>query len=105
MEEKYIEILEQAVEKYGKHAQVLQTIEEMSELTKELLKNINRGKENRKEIVAETADVIIMLYQITMIYNKEDEQFDGKVFQTVKKKINRLKKRMDEIRKQVEEEE
>lgn len=35
MEEKYIEILEQAVEKYGKEAQVYQTVEEMSELKKE----------------------------------------------------------------------
>lgn len=96
MEEKYIEILEQAVEKYGKEAQVYQTVEEMSELTKELIKNVNRGKSNVQEIAEETADVIIMLYQITMIYNKEDEQFDGKVFQTVKKKINRLKKRMDD---------
>lgn len=96
MEVKYIDILEQAVAKYGKHAQVLQAIEEMSELTKELLKNINRGKENRKEIAEETADVMIMLYQIAMIYDKEDKNFSDIVFDTMIKKIKRLKKRMDD---------
>lgn len=37
-----MDIITGLIIKYGKKAQVMQTIEEMSELTKELLKNINR---------------------------------------------------------------
>ena len=37
---------ERALKTWGKEAQMLQVIEEMSELTKEILKNINRGKNN-----------------------------------------------------------
>lgn len=37
-----MDITTRLINKYGKPAQVMQTIEEMTELTKELLKNINR---------------------------------------------------------------
>lgn len=37
-----MDIITRLINKYGKPAQVLQAIEEMSELAKELLKNINR---------------------------------------------------------------
>ena len=37
-----MDIITRLINKYGKPAQVMQTIEEMSELAKELLKNINR---------------------------------------------------------------
>lgn len=66
------EILEQAIAKWGKQAQLLMVLEEMSELQKEILKNINRGKDNVAEIVDETADVEIMLTQLKYIYNITD---------------------------------
>ena len=37
-----MDIITRLINKYGKDRQVMQTIEEMSEVTKELLKNINR---------------------------------------------------------------
>ena len=37
-----MDIITRLINKYGKDHQVIQTIEEMTELTKELLKNINR---------------------------------------------------------------
>ena len=64
MEKVDTEILEQAIAKWGKQAQLLMVLEEMSELQKEILKNINRGKDNVAEIVDETADVEIMLTQL-----------------------------------------
>lgn len=96
MEQKQLEILRKAVEKYGKNAQVIQAIEEMSELTKELIKNINRGKENEKEIILEIADVQIMIFQLIMIYSKEDKDLNEKLLGGMEYKIQRLKERMGE---------
>lgn len=62
-------LLHKAVEKWGKQAQLLMVLEEMSELQKEILKNINRDKDNINEIIEETADVEIMLEQLKYIYN------------------------------------
>ena len=55
------------VSHYSKEQQVMQSIEEMSELTKELTKNINRGKNNIEEIKGEVADVMIMIMQLVVI--------------------------------------
>ena len=53
---------------WGKEPQMLQVIEEMSELTKEILKNVNRKKDNIKELIEEAADVEIMLGQLKICY-------------------------------------
>lgn len=48
----------------------------MTELAKELLKNINRGKENRKEILEEYVDVDFMLKQVKEMYEFTDEEIE-----------------------------
>ena len=74
LEEKYQKIIVDILNRYGKEKQVLQAVEEMSELSKELVKNINRGEKNRTEIILEIADVTIMLAQLNYIYDiKQDE--------------------------------
>ena len=50
-------VLKRALETWGEEAQMLMVVEEMSELMKEVLKNINRKKNNIAEIIEETADV------------------------------------------------
>lgn len=70
-------IMLQLIEKYGKDAQVIQTLEEMSELQKELIKNINRGADNRKEILAEFIDLRFMLEQIKVIYDFTDSEIQN----------------------------
>ena len=67
------EILEKAIQTWGKQAQVLMVLEEMAELQKEILKNINRGKENLDELIDETTDVEIMLTQLKLIYGIDDQ--------------------------------
>ena len=69
MKKEYEEILKRAINTWGKNAQLLVVLEEMSELQKEILKNINRGKDNINEIIDETADVEIMLEQLKYIFN------------------------------------
>ena len=91
LEEKYIEIIQQILNKYDKNQQVLQTVEEMSELTKELIKNINRNKENETEIILEIADVQIMLMQLIEIY-----KIDGnKLLGAIEYKLLRQKERIE----------
>lgn len=89
------EILQQAVDTYGKEAQVDMAIEEMSELTKALLKHRRAEKspeawdyeKTRQSILEETADVIIMLTQLLMIYGGRE---------VVQKDINDKVKRLEE---------
>ncbi len=85
------EILKKAIHKWGKHAQLLMVLEEMSELQKEILKNINRGKENLNEIIDETADVEIMLDQLKYIFGIHDQ-----VAEHIPLKLEKVKARLDD---------
>lgn len=91
LNEKYIKIINKIINKYGKEAQVLQTVEEMSELTKELIKNINRGKDNESEITLEIADVLIMIMQLVEIYNIDGDKILG----AMEYKLLRQQERME----------
>lgn len=61
------ETYQAAIDKYGAHHQMMMCIEEMSELTKELCKNM-RGRKNRENIAEEIADVQIMLEQMKILH-------------------------------------
>lgn len=90
------EVLKAAISTYGKDAQVDMAIEEMSELTKALLKyrrsknttDIEYGK-LRSNIIEEAADVLIMVVQILMMFDK-----DGECQAEVDYKVNRLYERL-----------
>ena len=84
-------IYKRALKVWGKEPQMLQVIEEMSELTKEILKNINRKKNNLDEIIEETADVEIMLNQLKCCYDIEKQVDDYKV-----QKLLKIEKRLEE---------
>ncbi|MBO7556032.1 MAG: hypothetical protein J6T72_01375 [Alphaproteobacteria bacterium] len=86
---------ERALAAWGKEPQMLQVIEEMSELTKEILKNINRNKDNVDELVEETADVEIMLEQLKLCYNIVDRVEEYKAA-----KLKKIDQRLDEWEKQ-----
>ena len=64
------DLYERALRVWGKQPQMLQAIEEMSELIKEILKNVARGKDNLNELIEEAADVEIMLGQLKCCYGK-----------------------------------
>lgn len=74
------ELYKAAVQKFGERAQILVTIEEMSELTKALLKYIRHEDFNQgdyddivESIAEERADVSIMLNQLTVIFGKNED--------------------------------
>lgn len=78
------EVLQECIDTYGADKQIDQTIKELSELAKALLKHRQLEGENvnsasaadlvkaRTDILERTADVIIMLTQIIMIFGDRD---------------------------------
>ena len=81
---------------FGDESQKIMAIEEMSELIKELTKEL-RDRGDVEHIAEEIADVEIMLSQLKIIYNVHD-----KVASVRDYKLNRISKIMDELeRKQV----
>ena len=67
-----LEIIQKAVGTYGPEAQTDMMLEEMSELTKALLKHRrNPGAETLANIREEMADVQIMLDQMRLIYGDD----------------------------------
>lgn len=83
------QVLSRAIEQYGRDAQEKMVLEEMSELQKEICKNW-RGKDNRREIAEEIADVEIMLDQLKLMFDVEH------LVDTVKKeKVERLRRRLE----------
>lgn len=90
------EVLQECVNTYGAEAQVDMAVEEMSELTKALLKYRRKEaqgskdlEEARENILEEVADVIIMLTQLIMIYGGRDL-----VQETIENKVDRQIKRL-----------
>lgn len=78
-----------AIVQYGHMAQTMVAIEEMSELTKELCKLINRGGNNMDRVAEEIADVTIMMEQLRIMYGINEE-----VCEHMDLKVERLHQRL-----------
>ncbi|MCL2439431.1 MAG: hypothetical protein FWD15_02865 [Alphaproteobacteria bacterium] len=87
-----IAILDRAYKTLGRDSQVAIAIEEMAELTKELCKNLTRGRDNVAGITEELADVYVVLAQIKNMYGIDDAKLD----QIAADKIERLHQRLDQ---------
>lgn len=89
-------ILKRAIDHYGIDNQLTKTIEELSELTKEICKLKIAGKDfngadlirAKQHILEEKADVYIMLMQLDLYFGESLAYIDAK--------IARLKEWMDE---------
>lgn len=84
-------ILERAIEVYGKDMQLNVAIEEFSELIKEICKH-KRGEDNRDNILEEMADCYIMMNQIEIIFDIKAKD----IITVVEEKLSRLEKRLEE---------
>lgn len=69
------EILQKAIETFGKDYQLTVAIEELSELAKELCK-FKRYGNNRNKIIEEMGDVCIVLSELMLILEIEPEELD-----------------------------
>lgn len=83
------DILQWAITKYGKDAQMKMVLEEMSELQKEICKRW-RGKDNLDAIAEEVADLEIMLDQVKLMLDIQVH-----VQQRRTEKLLRLQKRLE----------
>lgn len=90
-EEEY-KIYKDALEFFGSTSQKIMVIEEMSELAKELCKDL-RDRGNIEDIADELADVEITLAQIKSIYNIHNMVEEHKDF-----KLRRFVSRMQELK-------
>ena len=90
--EQECKIYSDAIELFGKLSQKIMVIEEMSELTKELCKEL-RDRGNVEDIADELADVEITLAQIKMIYDIDKAVEAHKDF-----KLRRFASRMEELK-------
>ncbi|HOY47546.1 MAG TPA: hypothetical protein PLZ05_03030 [Alphaproteobacteria bacterium] len=89
------EVLIACEEVFGLEMQKLLVIEEMSELTKEIIKNV-RGKDNRDAIVEEMADVLNMFDQMLSIYEISDDELDNARISKVLRLTERIEKKRSE---------
>ena len=86
------DVLKNAIHTFGRKTQALVAVEEMAELQKEVLKNINRNEPNELKIAEEIADVEIMIEQLKLIYACEKDVDNIKQY-----KLERLKSRLEEV--------
>jgi NTP pyrophosphatase (non-canonical NTP hydrolase) len=84
-------ILERAIETYGKDMQLNVAVEELSELIKEICKH-KRGADNLENIVEEIADCYIMIEQLMLMLDINYSQ----VYNQMRLKIQRLEERLKE---------
>lgn len=66
-----LQVLSQALKKWGNEAQVHQAVEEMGELIV-ALHHYRRGRVTKQAVQTEIADVLIMATQLAMIFGLED---------------------------------
>lgn len=90
--EKYQDLFQQAINKWGNEAQLRQAQEECAELIHAISKFLRIPNDDRveKNLFEEMADVKIILYQLEMMFGYHAKKIDS----YVKKKINRLEKRI-----------
>ncbi len=65
-------------------------IEEMSELTKELIKHFYRGCSRRDEIIEEIGDVYITLEELKIFMEISDDEVKKQIAKKIDRQINRL---------------
>ena len=84
------ELLKPIINACGEKAQKIQTIEELSELTKALCKSIkNDTMDVRESVTEEMADVIIMVSQMVIVYDNGAD-----IKKIINDKIERTYKRL-----------
>lgn len=95
-------ILEKAINKYGVKRYEDITIEEMSELTKALLKHRRAGEigeynlsDTLSAIIEELADVEICLEYLKLIYKQTTPDFCERVDKMIDYKVDRIERRLN----------
>jgi NTP pyrophosphatase (non-canonical NTP hydrolase) len=83
------DIYRAALEKWGTEAQFDQMVEECAEMIA-VLKHYRRGRVGEEEVVAELADVTLMVGQLTFIFGEQ------RVRQAVQAKVSKIRRLLGE---------
>lgn len=87
------QVIEEVINRCGKDNQLIVALEELSELSKEITKEL-RGKGDREHLLEELADVQIMIKQLIYLFDfGKDELFIAE-----QKKIKRTEERLNDGR-------
>lgn len=84
----YSKLYRKLIREYG-NMQVAVAIEELSELSKELCKELRR-KPNRNSILEEMADVYIMLEQMKLYFGLTDKEVYNMIVEKNERTLDRL---------------
>ena len=92
-----MDILEKAIKHYGNENQMMQTMEELSELSVAISKCLRYKDdiEARNNLVEEVADVLIMIDQLKIIMNIKDYEIEC----YRRYKLGRLERRIENEKK------
>ena len=98
---KYPSVLFSAIYAFGENAQIDMALEEMSELTKALLKyrryfGTDETSQRLKDVREEIADVYIMLAQLEILF------YSGPVFEGDKTLQDRIDQKLDRLKDLIE---
>lgn len=88
-------MLDEAIDAWGEVAQIIQTIEELSELIPALTHYL-RGEENIGQIIDELADVEIMCMSLRVVFMRQQPKFGDLCNEVRLGKLKRLRRRLDE---------
>lgn len=82
-------IMAKIISYYGHEPQKMMLLEEMAELQKEICKDM-RGMPNPEAIIAEVADVLIMLEQIQMMYHISETELHAVTNEKLHRQLRRI---------------
>lgn len=74
---------------YSPEAQTIKAIEELSELSTELARVLNK-QGDMKNLKSELADAYIMILQIMVIYDIDPEEFDREMAYKLERQMKRI---------------
>ena len=91
-DKEFDEIIQRAIDTYGKEAQIQMLFEEMAELQNAICK-LSRGRGTAGDVCEEIADVMIMCFQMAQIFGtKAVEQAANFKMLRLKDRLNRVEK-------------
>lgn len=88
------DVLQEAINKYGKEHQTMVAIGELAELSDVLAKSlrVDRHEDFKKDVLTEVADVYICLEQVCMMWGFSLDE----LYKEMEYKVKRLEKRLNE---------
>lgn len=89
--EKRLQSISIIVKHFGAYRQRFKAIEELTELTEAIIKDLNKIDYDKKNVLEEMADVMIMLKQLQQIYGFSDEKIMGMVDDKLGRTMRRVR--------------